>query len=196
MIIAESHPTEAMKIASQVAASITLVQIQPRHIRMESKLRPTIPEAKNQFAAAFKQEAGTFELRETDRILDVHVGAEVRFYQSTDGGEKKPDDWVARIELEFILTYCLPPGPIPTEVRSFGLTAFSNVNARLACWPYIRHEINHLASELGIPFVMPTLLLKSGDAPTPEAGPGSAHLKSGAAVKKSKRRTRRDTART
>ncbi|MGB8298485.1 MAG: hypothetical protein WCG85_23925 [Polyangia bacterium] len=194
MIIAESHPTEAMKLANQVAASITLVQIQPRHIRMESRLRPTFPEARTQFVAAFKQEAGTFELREADRILDVRVGGEVRFYLRNDGPEKQPDDWVARIEFEFILTYCLPPGPIPTEVRRLGLAAFSNVNARLACWPYIRHQVNHLASELGIPFVMPTLLLKSGDAPTP-AAPRSAHPKSGVAAKKSKRRPRKATAR-
>jgi hypothetical protein len=173
MIIAETHPSEAMKLAAQVAASVVLVQIHPRLVRLESRLKAAFPEVNTQFKAAFKQNVGKFDLREADKLLDVHVGAEIRFFAEKEDIERNPDNWSAEIELDFVLTYRLPPAPIPTEVKEYGLAAFSRVNARLACWPYIRHQVNHLASELGIPFVMPTLLLESGDRTRPKASAGS-----------------------
>ena len=164
MIIAEVHPDEAMKLAAQVAAATVLLQIQPRRIRMDSKLKPTFPEEITHLAATFKQETGNFELRENDRLLDVQVGIDIRLFASSkevkDQATISPDNWSVKIELLFVLTYVLPPSPIPTNVRESGLAAFAKVNARLACWPYIRHQANHLASELGIPFVMPTLVLR------------------------------------
>ena len=83
MIIAEVHPDEAMKLAAQVAAATVLLQIQPRRIRMDSKLKPTFPEEITHLAATFKQETGNFELRENDRLLDVQVGIDIRLFTSS-----------------------------------------------------------------------------------------------------------------
>lgn len=174
MIISESHPTPAMKLAAQVAASVGLVRIQPRQVGVESRLKPTVSQAKAEYSVALKQRASRFELRDADEILDVYVGADVRFYASEDGLEKAPDTWVAHIGLEYLLTYSLPPGPMPTDVKESGLAAFSKVNARLTCWPYIRQEVSHLAAELGIPCVLPTLLLKSED---PQNAPAQERTK-------------------
>ena len=125
MIISESHPTPAMKLAAQVAASVGLVRIQPRQVGVESRLKPTVSQAKAEYSVALKQRASRFELRDADEILDVYVGADVRFYASEDGLEKAPDTWVAHIGLEYLLTYSLPPGPMPTDVKESGLAAFS-----------------------------------------------------------------------
>jgi hypothetical protein len=177
MILAEAYPPPAMKLAGQVAASVGLMKIQPRQVVVESRLKPTVSQTEPEFRAALNQRPSRFELREGDRVLDVYVGVDVRFYAGEGEVEKAPDAWVAQIGLEYLLTYRLPPEPMPADVRESGLAAFSKVNARLTCWPYIRQEVSHLASEIGIPCVLPTLLLKSEDLASPQAQAGTKPAK-------------------
>lgn len=166
MIISENHPSEEMNISQQVASAVVLLNIHARKISMESRIQPSLAEPVTSFTASFKQYPAQVELREGDRLLDVHIGIDVFFFAvdptSGEKGAKVPDPekWKVRIELMFVLTYGLPKAPIPEDIRKAGLAAFGRINARLACWPYIRHQANHLASEVGIPFVMPTLLLR------------------------------------
>jgi len=172
MIIVETHPSTDMKLSAQVATSTVLLQIQPRQVRMDSKIRATFKDPAPAYMATFKQDNGKFELRESENLIDVHVGIDIRLFavdKEHSDREVLQDNWSVWIELLFVLTYGLPPGQIPDEIKNAGFAAFSKLNARLACWPYIRHQANHLASELGIPFVMPTLVLQASREAKPDS---------------------------
>jgi len=96
---------------------------------MDSKIRATFKDPAPAYMATFKQDNGKFELRESENLIDVHVGIDIRLFavdKEHSDREVQQDNWSVWIELLFVLTYGLPPGQIPDEIKNAGFAAFQS----------------------------------------------------------------------
>lgn len=71
--------------------------------------------------------------------------------------EKKESSPEFKIILEYLLKYRLPGVPIPADLPESAFAAFAKHNGLLNCWPYMRMQVFHLSSELGVPITLPLL---------------------------------------
>jgi len=67
----------------------------------------------------------------------------------------------AQICLVFRVSYKIPTAPLPEEIGDSALENFAKLNGVTHCWPYFRHEIQHITSLLMLPtFLLPSLVIR------------------------------------
>ncbi len=100
-----------------------------------------------------------------NKAIFVEVGAKVEFrIAQEDKTAAIIKDPSAIIEVVYGIFYQLPSGPVPESINEEVFAAFGRVNGLYNCWPYLRQEIQHLASAMSTPFILPTLRISTKSA--------------------------------
>jgi len=89
----------------------------------------------------------------------VDVDVELTAQESTDSGENAGEQQVLRasIRVVYALEYSLPEPPIPEFIEKEGFPAFAKLNGPYNAWPYIRQQVHHITSSMGVPMMLPLL---------------------------------------
>ncbi len=99
-----------------------------------------------------------------ERRLAVRVGLCVKIVPA-EGPANRPQGAVVKVV--YVAEYLLPKPPIPPQVEKEGFAAFARTNAVFNCWPYLREEIQHLTTAMGMPVIIPLLKVNIGESPAP-----------------------------
>lgn len=76
------------------------------------------------------------------------------------------------IHLAYKAEYAIPAQPLPEGISEDAFGHFARLNGLSNCWPYFRHEIQHLTTLMGFPpFTLPSLIVR-GER---ESGPHKQH---------------------
>lgn len=78
---------------------------------------------------------------------------------------------VAVVRVDVGAEYQLPDGPVPDGIGESHFEAFARLNGPYNAWPYLREEVHRLSADMGIPFVVPVLIVNT--VPAKKADPAS-----------------------
>lgn len=164
----QEYPRSELAAGAQLAKVLRLIQVRPQHVGFENRLPKVGEDGTKNLRVGFGHSAESPQLREG--YLDVVIALRVKFFAGNLDDEQSEDpdpdteNFLAKIELEYLLTFRTPKDPMPKKVKDEALPAFLKTTALTIAWPYLRHHVDHLASAAGIPFIMPVLCIDTSEA--------------------------------
>jgi hypothetical protein len=157
-MILEEHELEKMDIAAKVANSLRLSEIRLHSINVDNNLDKFNLE--KEFLVSVEREQATYNFSPNEQKLVVSIGTGVSFYVGKMEDPIEDRELAVQIKVKYKITYNTPPGDAPDEFLDHGFDAFSNITSLSACWPYLRHQVNCISTDIGLPFTMPLLVVK------------------------------------
>ncbi len=147
--------------ANFVAKSAHLLAIRPIEIELHSRLSEltSMDEENASIRISHSDVKTETVIIEADHLI-IKVKFSIAVQPEKIEQEEKP---YVQIVVQFAAEYQIPPEPVPEPVGPQGISAFAKIIGALAVWPYIRQEIGHHFSALGIGAMIPLLKIENVD---------------------------------
>lgn len=160
-MIERTVPAEKYSFSTRIAEQVTLINIAPTYVHLKNKIQSLELVDFDRLLVTFEHDVKEISVSE-EETLGITIKFKMRYSYEKDNSTKDEikDENLAELEIDYRVMYSTPKGEIPENIRNEGFPAFAEITTLIQCWPYLRHLVNHLSSEIGVPFTLPILVLK------------------------------------